>query len=140
MLSLTRRFFAAFAARLRHVRAKLADTVKKYANITAQTDHPKTLVDPVHGRLWRRRQKSRGNTVAAANRNQFVHCGEKPRVFKLCRDAHGDGEIVMSYPGNIHAGYGDDLLQILKGFFRFQQQDDGNLLIRLAKKSAFPAR
>jgi hypothetical protein len=43
----------------------------------------------------------------------------------------------MSYPGNIHTGHGDDLLQILKGFFRFQEEDDGNLLIRLGKDVGF---
>ncbi len=88
--------------------------------------------------VWR--QESRGHAVAPAHRDQFVHGSQKPRMLKLCRDAHRDGEIVMSHPGDVHARHGDDLLQILKGLRRFQQQDDANLLIGLWRRNPHSRR
>ena len=40
---------------------------------------------------------------------------------------------VMPHPGDIYAGHGDNLIQALKRLFRFQQEDDANLLIHFGE-------
>jgi len=56
-----------------------------------------------------------GHTVANSSM-----AARKPRMLKLCRDTHGDSEIVMAYPSDVYTGHGNDGFQILESFYRFQ--------------------
>ena len=55
-------------------------------------------------------------------------------MLKLCRDTHGDGEIVMAYPGDVYTGHGNDGFQILESFYRFQKKNYNRLFICLCKE------
>ena len=59
-------------------------------------------------------------------------------MLKLGRDAHGDGEIVMPHPGNVHTGHGNDGFEILEGFRRFQEEDDTRLFIGTCEEICIP--
>src|SRR5579859_463159 len=102
------------------MRAKLADTVQEHTYITSQAEDTETLADPMHGQVRRVREKSWSDGMFTAHGGEFFHGGEKPRVLELRGDAHGDREIVVAYPDDVHTGHGNDGFQILESLHRFQ--------------------
>ena len=55
-------------------------------------------------------------------------------MIKLCRNAHGDGQIVVAHPGNIHAGNGDDRLEILESLTVSSRRMTGISSLRLGEE------
>ena len=44
-------------------------------------------------------------------------------MFELSGNAHRHRQIVVAHPGDVDAGHGDDLIQMLEGFRGLQQKN-----------------
>ena len=45
-------------------------------------------------------------------------------MFELSGDSHGHSQVVVPHPGDVDACNRDDLIQVLEGFLRLDQQND----------------
>src|SRR5262249_51832224 len=71
-----------------------------------------------------------------------VHGGEKTRMLKLRRYTHGDGEIVMTHPGDVQSRNRDDLVQVFKCPHRLEDRDHRRGVVCFGKErlSAWPVK
>src|SRR5207253_1910451 len=107
--------------------------VFEHADIAAEADGTESLLNPVRGGGRRGWEKAGSNFVFGAHRYEAVHRLQKTRVIELGGYAHGGGQIVMTHPGDIEAGDGDDLFEILEGANGFHNDDYGGVLVGLGK-------
>src|SRR5215472_582614 len=103
-----------FLTLLRDKGAELTHAIEEDADIAAQADHAESLADPVSGGFRRRRKKSRRHAMPPAGDDEVIHGLEQPRVVELRRNAHGYGEIVVTYPCDVDARNGDNRFQIFE--------------------------
>src|ERR1035437_299288 len=104
------------------------------ADIAAQADHAKSFADPMCCGLRRGRERSGSHAVSAACGREIDHGLKQPRVIELRGNAHGNGEIVVTYPGNVDTGHRNDGLEIFKRLCALQLNDDRGLFVGLGQE------
>src|SRR5581483_314601 len=66
--------------------------------------------------------------------DQRVHRRKEAAIFKIGRDAHRYGEVIMAHPRDVHARNANDVVQILKSLGGFEQKNHRYFFVRLCKK------